>query len=40
MGDISKKVREVFNDLKLNELALEHSQELSQNQEQAAEMVA
>jgi len=40
MGDISKKVREAFNDLKLNELALEQSQELNQNQEQAAEMVA
>ena len=40
MGDISKKVREAFSDLKLNELALEHSQELNQNQEQAAEMVA
>ncbi|MFA6716478.1 MAG: ArdC family protein [Victivallaceae bacterium] len=42
MEDISKKVREAFNDLKLNELALEHSHELNQNQnqEQAAEMVA
>jgi hypothetical protein len=42
MGDISKKVREAFNDLKLNKLALEQAQELNQhqNQEQAAEMVA
>jgi hypothetical protein len=42
MGDISKKVREAFKDLQLNELAQEHSQELNQNQnqEQAAEMVA
>ncbi|MDD5728518.1 MAG: ArdC family protein [Victivallales bacterium] len=42
MGDISRKVREVFNDLKLNELALEHSRECrrSQEHEQTAEMVA
>ena len=40
MGDISKKVRDAFKDLQLNELALEHFQELNQNQEQAAEMVA
>lgn len=40
MGDISKKVREAFKDLQLNELAQEHSQELNQNQEQTAEMVA
>jgi hypothetical protein len=40
MGDISKKVREAFKDLQLNELAQEHSQELTQNQEQTTEMVA
>jgi hypothetical protein len=40
MGSISKKVREAFRDLELNELAQEHCQECSQNQEQTAEMVA
>ena len=33
MGNISKQVRETFNDLKLNELIQEHSQEHQQNQE-------
>jgi hypothetical protein len=40
MGDISKKVREVFRDLDLNELAQKHCQEYSQNQEQNSVMVA
>ena len=40
MGDISKKVREVFRDLELNELAQKHCQEYDQNQEQNAAMVA
>jgi len=33
MGDISKKVREAFSDLQLNELAKEHLQECAVNQE-------